>query len=112
MPSNLQHVDTDRNPYFRYEGIQRLANLTTTRSNVFAVWITVGFFECQKVQVNDNNRAAYKDGYKLIQELGSDAGDVRRHRAFYIIDRTVPVGFQHGKTHNAKQAVVLERFIE
>ncbi len=35
----------DRNPLFRYQGIERLANLVTTRSNVYAVWITMGYFQ-------------------------------------------------------------------
>lgn len=37
--------DTERNATMRYQPIERLANLTTTRSGVFAVWITVGLFE-------------------------------------------------------------------
>ena len=46
--NNTAPVDnTDRNPYFRYQAIQRLGNLTTTRSNVYAVWITVGYFEVE-----------------------------------------------------------------
>ena len=41
--------DTFRNPFFRYQGLQRLGNLVTTRSNVYAVWITVGYFEVSPV---------------------------------------------------------------
>ena len=37
--------DPEGNSYFRYQGLQRRANLVTTRSNVFAIWITVGYFE-------------------------------------------------------------------
>src|SRR5581483_10503745 len=38
--------NTNRNAYFAFQGIDRISNLVTTRSNVFAVWLTVGYFEC------------------------------------------------------------------
>ena len=37
-------------------------------------------------------KAVYPDGYQLGRELGIDSGEVERHRAFYIIDRTLPIG--------------------
>jgi hypothetical protein len=174
--------DTNRNPYFRYQGIERLGNLVTTRSNVYAVWITVGYFEVTPVQqvpysgasgtftvgetiafpasgattksgtvisvvgsgatgtlvvtygsspfasgdsVKGSSSSAtatlgapaspptnYPDGYTLGAELGSDTGAIERHRAFYIFDRTLPVGFQRGQDLNVNQAILLERFIE
>jgi len=100
--------DTVRNPYFRYEGLQRLGNLVTTHSNVFAVWITVGYFEVQPGQID----AAHPDGCRLGQELGSDTGDIVRHRGFYIFDRSIPVGFQRGFDLNVGNAILLKRFIE
>jgi hypothetical protein len=109
----------DRNPFFRYQAIQRLGNLVTTRSNVYAVWITVGYFE---VNIWDPNNplnpitktvdAAHPDGYQLGQELGSDTGEIQRHRAFYIFDRTIPVGFQRGQDLNVEKAILVKRFIE
>jgi hypothetical protein len=102
--------DTVRNPYFRYEGLQRLGNLVTTHSNVFAVWITVGYFEVQPWQKGVD--AQHPDGYMLGQELGSDTGDVVRHRGFYIFDRSIPVGFQRGADLNVENAILLKRFIE
>ncbi len=98
----------DRNPYFRYESIRYLGNLVTTHSNVFAVWITVGYFEVQTDTIAPIN----PDGFQLGQELGSDQADIRRHRAFYIIDRTIPVGFELGVNHNVDDAIILRRFIE
>lgn len=95
----VDYAHPDANAYFRYQGFQKLGNLVTTRSNVYAVWITVGYFE---VDAND----------RLGQELGLDRGEVRRHRAFYIIDRTIPVAFERGKDHNVEKCILLRRFLE
>ncbi len=114
--STNDYDDTDRNPFFRYQGIQRLGNLVTTRSNVYAVWITVGYFEVAPAP-NDpvtgvSDPAIYPDGYALGAELGSDTGEINRHRAFYMFDRSIPVAFQRGKDLNVEKAVLLRRFIE
>jgi hypothetical protein len=85
---------------------------------VYAVWITVGYFEVEPIP---NARTAagqaaqlavHPDGFRLGKELGSDAGTVQRHRAFYVIDRTQPVAFEPGENHNVDRAVVLRRYIE
>ena len=76
-----------RNAYFYYQALQRLGNLVTTHSNVFAVWITVGFFEVDPHPID----SVHPDGYQLSQEVGTDTGDITRHRAFYIIDRSIPL---------------------
>lgn len=101
--------NTDRNPAFRYQTIQRLGNLVTTRSNVYAMWITMGFFEVQPWGAVD---AAHPDGYCLGQELGTDSGEVERHRAFSIVDRSIPVGFIRGRDLNSDKAVLIKRYIE
>src|SRR5262249_33992184 len=83
--STNEYNNTNRNPYFRYDGIQRLGNLVTTRSNTYAVWITIGYFECEQ---NTNvagaaiTDAAHPDGLRLGKELGADQGNIERHRAF------------------------------
>jgi hypothetical protein len=103
-------INTDRNPYFRYQGLQRLGNLVSTHSNTFAVWVTVGYFE---VEPNpDGVTTAHPDGVRLGQELNAETGDVQRHRAFYIIDRSIPVAFQPGTNHNVENTILLRRFIE
>ncbi len=107
-PNQVNH--TDRNPYFRYQGIQRLGNLVTTRSNVYAVWITVGYFEVTPVTPPDISR--WPDGYQLGRELGMDTGEIERHRAFYIFDRSIPVGFQRGQDLNVEKAILVDRYIE
>ena len=106
--------DTRKNPFFQYQSLQRLSNLVTTRSNVYAVWITVGYFEVEKKdEFNPASQAhIYPEGYTFGQELGIDTGEVKRHRGFYIIDRSIPVGFMPGKILNAENAVLLKRFIE
>jgi hypothetical protein len=110
----------DRNPYFHYKDIMRLPNLTTTRSNVYALWVTVGYFEVTPVDVSNKpwittpaqKQQIYPDGYELGQELGSDTGEIVRHRGFYMIDRSIPVGFQRGQDMNVDKAILLKRFIE
>jgi len=120
-PALQQDVNnTDRNPFFHYQGLERLGNLVTTRSNVYSVWITVGYFEVKPKRkntlagetVDGIPDAAHPDGYELGQEMGSDTGEIVRHRAFYMIDRTIPVGFQRGQDLNVEKAIILKRYIE
>jgi len=87
--------DPAANPQFQYLTANRLANVATTRSHVFAVWVTIGFFD----PVTD-------------QELGTDTGDVRRHRGFFIFDRSIPVAYETGKDHNVRDAIILRRIIQ
>ncbi|MHB1035795.1 MAG: hypothetical protein ACYC0Y_14235 [Pirellulales bacterium] len=104
------YENTERNPYFRYEVLNRLGNSVTTRSNVYAVWITVGYFEVEAVSVPDP--LLFPDGFQLKNELGADTGEIERHRAFYIFDRSIPVGFQRGENLNVHRSMLLERYIE
>lgn len=124
--SQNDYNDWRRNAYFAYQPYGQLVNKLTTRSNVYAVWITVGYFEVTPWYGWDPSKtppaanptgqqtydAAHPDGYQLGQEMGSDTGDLKRHRGFYIIDRSIPVGFQRGADLNSDKAVVLKRFIE
>ena len=98
------------NSHFRHQPLQRLSNLTTIRSNVYAIWATVGYFEVEHVGPGFPN--VYPDGYRLGQELGWDRGEIRRHRAFYMVDRSIPVAFEPGENHNVDRAILLRRFIE
>ena len=127
----VEAADSQKNPYFAYHTLERLGNLTTTRSNVYAVWVTVGYFEVEPVaNMGPIYESRYSlspvqaqtwvqtinpyhpDGFMLGQELGWDTGDVKRHRAFYVIDRSIPVGFERGKDLNAQKTILLKRFIE
>jgi hypothetical protein len=130
-------LDTERNPQFRYSPIARLANLTSQRSGAYAIWITVGYFEVTPVNAVDHPviwaryglgvpdgvdpvqleltrqfQRVYQDGYTLGQELGIETGENRRRRGFYLVDRTLPVGFKPGDDVNVDNAVLLRRRIE
>jgi len=115
------HRNSAVHSYFRYQSLNRLGNLTTTRSNVFAVWVTVGYFEVEPNLGSGGTTtgpppvvidSAHPDGYQLTTELGIDTGDVRRHKSFYIIDRTIPVGYENGKDYNTSNTILLKTHIE
>lgn len=128
-------IDAGRNPYMMYQPMTRLGNLVTTRSGVFAIWVTVGYFEVEPapdfatvqtrfldaIPTSTPNRQAmaralydrvYPEGYMLGQEVGSETGNTRRARGFYIVDRTEAVGFKPGEDLNVDNAIRLRRRIE
>lgn len=108
-------VATDpRNSLFRYGVLNRLGNLVTTRSNVYAIWITVGYFEVEPNRVQGVTvwDAFHPDGYRVAQEIGIETGEVERHRAFYLVDRSIPVAFEPGENHNVDRCILLRRYIE
>jgi hypothetical protein len=92
--SGFPASDPLRNPFFRYQTLSRLSNVATPRSNVFAVWMTIGFFTLE------NGR--------LGAEYGLDNGEAVRHKAFMLIDRSLPVGYRPGETFNARETVLID----
>jgi hypothetical protein len=112
---NSGHNNTERNPYFRYQGYQKIGSVFSTTSNVFAVWMTIGYFEVEDNLDGTGAKivdAAHPEGLRLGQEIGADSGEITRHRSFYILDRSIPVGYIPGQKHNTDDCILLRRQIE
>lgn len=93
---------------FQYQMFTRLGNTTTNRSNVYAIWITLGKFEVQSVAVSPQN----PDGYKLVKPYLDAAGNQVTTRGFYIFDRSIPMGFQRGQDVNIERGMLVERVLQ
>ena len=92
--STLPHPFTDTYP------MTRLKNLTSNTSNAFAVYMTVGFFEYDPASDS------------IGVEYGANAGESERYRGFFVVDRTIPVGFQVGEDHNAANTILVKRYLK
>ena len=69
--------------YARKEILTKIANSVTTRSNVFGIWLTTGYFEVDATTTPP----------RLLAEIGKSEGANIRHRMFAIVDRTNMVSF-------------------
>jgi len=119
--------DKAANPYTALENVMRLSDVTTVRSHVFAVWITVGYFEVEHfesradllaeypslthINTDEMFRAVYPDGYVLGTDEGLDGAALRRYRAFYLIDRSIPVNFR-GEEANFTDVIIKRTLLE
>ena len=100
---SMNESDQVRSSRFRYEQMQRMANLTTNRSSVYAVWVTLGYFE-----VTGQNAEGKPT---LGEEVESSQGLPNRPRAFYMFDRSIPTGYIPGSDISTDRAVLLRRVI-
>ncbi len=94
-----KYQQSDRQTYMALQRMMRLPNLVSQQSNVYAAWLTIGFFEFDPVN-------------GLGPEYVGSSGEIKRHKAFYIIDRSVPVGFRIGEDINVENTIMLRRFIK
>ena len=100
-------TDRREHPYFRTEWMQKMMNLTTTRTHQYAVWITVGFFE---VTQEGNPQTFTPD--TLGRELGKAAGRSVRYRSFFLVDRTRAAGFNPQDPGDFRDCVAYRSRIE
>ena len=81
---------SDTAEFRNHELLLKLTNNLTTRSNTFAVWCTVGYFEV--LPTDPVTRTVVPEGtpgavYRLGAEIGRMDGRHKRHRFFAIVDR-------------------------
>jgi hypothetical protein len=91
-PAQLR-PDANDHPFIKSWFLRKICSHCTTRSNVFAVYLTVGFFEV----VDDSNPNVPP---KLGQEINRSSNRHIRHRMLAIVDRsnlTVAIDPQTGK---------------
>jgi hypothetical protein len=79
-PAQLR-PDANDHPFIKSWFLRKICSHCTTRSNVFAVYLTVGFFEV----VDDSNPNAPP---KLGQEINRSSNRHIRHRMLAIVDRS------------------------
>ncbi len=98
-PRLLDPLGGAAHPYHNLELLNKIYKNVTTRSNVFAVWVTVGYFEV----TNENARPV-----QLGAEIGRAEGRHIRHRFFALIDRTKMEAFRGTVNVAADQSVSIQ----
>ncbi len=97
LPANFVGDELEATqPFVRMQRAMRLPNLVTNQSNVFAVWVTVSLYEYDPITGFGN-------------EYIGDNGLPERERQFFMVDRTIPVGFKPGENLNTERTILLQR---
>ena len=91
--------DRSRNAFTRFQTLMRMPNLVSDNSQVYVIWLTLGYFE---VDPNNTNN--------LGREYKADSGENERFRAMFIVDRSRPVGYEPGENLNSRDIVIYESF--
>ena len=103
--------NTDRNAFFRNGIRQRLGGVATNRSSVFAIWVTVGYFQWDPI-TNDFQPPTDPSFSSTPPEFGEETGTVQRSRGFFIFDRSIPMAYEPGEDHNVDRGILLQSLIE
>ncbi|MCA9258423.1 MAG: hypothetical protein KDA61_04445, partial [Planctomycetales bacterium] len=80
------HRHSGRNAADRYQPLVRLDNLTTTRSNVYATWVTIGFFEVEEAPTLQD----------FVRRNGMDDSNWTDEERADLYRRVYPEGYQLG----------------
>ena len=95
FPSGVPNVETyatGAGVVARNQLLAKVANFVTPHSNVFATWITLGYFEVVP-GTGDASTDTDIDIPLLGREAGIDEGTNVRRRAFLVIDRSKATGY-------------------
>ena len=92
--------------------LTKLRNVATNRSSVFAIWITVGFFEVESNPYVAPSGEANPAGLIGQEYIDEQTGRPIRARAFYMYDRSIPVAFEPGNNHNVERGILVQTIIE
>ncbi len=106
-------IDQRQHPYWRSEQLQRMINLTTTRTHQYAVWMTIGFFEVKRQ--GDQGMWAYNPPLAfdiLGPEIGAANGKNVRYRGFFLVDRLQLTGYNPLSPNAFRAAVVYRQRIQ
>lgn len=102
--TNSEHTGGSLDPQVRERMLSKIANNVTTRSNTFAIFITVKYFRAIE---DTTNGGAIRIGEPLNGVYTPE------HRGFFIVDRTkLEAGYQTGGTFDWRAFVEYRRILQ